>query len=407
MAEHLQIGLGHHLAEQEQLQHHHAQHHGQTLTSLLQTPDDDKLPTLPNPLQSALRSARIRFANIFVRLYVKGTAIPVEHAAAIPTDEPLRKRQKTDGAFSAEIKYVGHPGIKIPKVFIGNLYYKKVAEADARLGQTMGPQLEGRTLALDNTSATGLFVALRKVFPEKGEVSYPQKEIHSSARVAKLYPELGVEEDDFTRLRLIHGLEIQHHPDLNNVDLTQDDIDWFRQMVGRASLDISEAEYKHPVTYKKGVTHMTMKERQEHGITGVSRSSKSSKANSKKSGPPLGAFAIQILPDGGSRPVTDCQILGQASKRPFFQVKLGLPWHANSPDLVTVELTDCGRLTVIVKGTETFPEETRYEIGLQSSIDVQKSKSRLQGTHLLVMAYPRPQQTRTLEVALADVKGHA
>lgn len=64
---------------------------------------------------------------------------------------------------------MGHPGIKIPKVFIGNLYYKKVAEADARLVQTMGPQLEGRTLALDNTSATGLFVALRKVFPEKGE----------------------------------------------------------------------------------------------------------------------------------------------------------------------------------------------------------------------------------------------
>lgn len=104
-----------------------------------------------------------------MRLYVKGTAIPVEHAAAIPTDEPLRKRQKTDGAFSAETKYVGHPGIKIPKVFIGNLYYKKVAEADARLGQTMGPQLEERTLALDNTSATGLFVALRKVFPEKGK----------------------------------------------------------------------------------------------------------------------------------------------------------------------------------------------------------------------------------------------
>lgn len=57
-------------------------------------------------------------------------------------------------------------------------------------------------------------------------MSYPQKEIHSSARVSKLYPELGVEEDDFTRLRLIHGLEIVHHPDLSSVDLTQDDIDW-------------------------------------------------------------------------------------------------------------------------------------------------------------------------------------
>jgi hypothetical protein len=63
-------------------------------------------------------------------------------------------------------------------------------------------------------------------FPVAGEISYPQKEIHSSARVAKLYPELGVEEDDFTRLRLIHGLEIVHHPDLSTVDLTQDDIDW-------------------------------------------------------------------------------------------------------------------------------------------------------------------------------------
>jgi hypothetical protein len=179
-------------------------------------------------------------------------------------------------------------------------------------------------------------------------------------------------------------------------------------MIGRASLDISESEYKHPVTYKKGITHMTMKERQEHGVAGPTRQPKASKASgAKKSGPPLGAFAIQILPDGSSRPVTDCQILGQASKRPFYQVKLGLPWNITSPEEVTVDLTDCGRLTVVAKGSPTFVDETRYEIGLQSSIDVQKSRSKLQGNHLLVMAYPRQTQSRTLEVSLSDKGGHA
>lgn len=47
MGDHLQIGVGH-------LQVGHGvgmpdKHHGQTLTSLLQTPDEDKLPALPNP----------------------------------------------------------------------------------------------------------------------------------------------------------------------------------------------------------------------------------------------------------------------------------------------------------------------------------------------------------------------